>query len=93
MDKVFSTTNAQLKKSRARGLIISNGSRAKRILEMEIIIISLMAINLYFLINPMLAQTNSTSPVRNSKKSMLSIFLTVNYVICLSDISLNWKII
>lgn len=35
MDKVFSTTNTQLKKLRARGLIISNGSRAKRILEME----------------------------------------------------------
>lgn len=56
-------------------------------LKWKIIIISLMAINLYFLINPMLAQTNSTSPVRNSKKSMHSIFLTVNYVICLSDIS------
>lgn len=35
MDKTFSTTNTQLGKLRARGMEISNGSRAKRILEME----------------------------------------------------------
>ncbi|MDD2363002.1 MAG: Abi family protein, partial [Oscillospiraceae bacterium] len=35
MDKKFSTTNSQLRKLRSRGLIIPNGSRAKRILEME----------------------------------------------------------
>ena len=35
MNKTFSTTNSQLRKLRSRGLIISNGSRAKRILEME----------------------------------------------------------
>ena len=35
MDKTFSSTNAQLRKLRTRGMIISNGSRAKRIIEME----------------------------------------------------------
>lgn len=35
MAKTFSTTNAQLRKLRSRGLVIANGSRAKRILEME----------------------------------------------------------
>ena len=35
MDKTFSTTNAQLRKLRARGMVISNGSRTKRIIEME----------------------------------------------------------
>lgn len=35
MDKTFSTTNAQLKKLRARGLLISNDNDTKRILEME----------------------------------------------------------
>lgn len=33
--KVYTTTNTQLRKLRSRGLIIQNGSRAKRILEME----------------------------------------------------------
>lgn len=35
MDKKFSTTNSQLRKLRSRGLIIPNGSRVKKILEME----------------------------------------------------------
>ena len=35
MDKVFATTNAQLRKLRKRGLEIKNGSRAKNILEKE----------------------------------------------------------
>lgn len=35
MEKKYSTTNVQLRKLRSRGLIISNGSRAKRIIEME----------------------------------------------------------
>ena len=35
MDKIFSTTNKQLRQLRARGMVISNGSRAKRIIEME----------------------------------------------------------
>ena len=35
MDKTFSTTNTQLRKLRKRGMLISNGSRAKRIIEME----------------------------------------------------------
>ena len=35
MDKKFTTTNTQLRKLRARGMTIKNGSRAKRILEME----------------------------------------------------------
>lgn len=35
MNKKFSTTNSQLRKLRARGMIIRNGSRAKHIIEME----------------------------------------------------------
>ena len=35
MEKVFLSTNQQLKILRARGLVIANGSRAKRIIEME----------------------------------------------------------
>lgn len=35
MDKTFSTTNKQLRQLRARGMVISNGSRAKKIIEME----------------------------------------------------------
>lgn len=35
MGKVFTTTNAQLKKLRAKGMAISNGSRAKKIIELE----------------------------------------------------------
>lgn len=35
MDKTFTSTNAQLRKLRSRGMIISNGSKAKRIIEME----------------------------------------------------------
>lgn len=35
MDKTFSATNAQLRLLRSRGMVISNGSRAKRIIEME----------------------------------------------------------
>ena len=35
MDKIFSTTNKQLRQLRTRGMVISNGSRAKRIIEME----------------------------------------------------------
>ena len=35
MDKIFSTTNTQLRKLRKRGMIISNSSCAKRIIEME----------------------------------------------------------
>ena len=35
MDKTFSTTNKQLRQLRARGMLISNGSRAKKIIEME----------------------------------------------------------
>lgn len=35
MDKKFCSTNNQLKKLRSRGLLIKNGSRAKRILEKE----------------------------------------------------------
>ena len=33
--RFFSTTNKQLRQLRARGMVISNGSRAKRIIEME----------------------------------------------------------
>jgi abortive infection bacteriophage resistance protein len=35
MDKTFTSTNAQLRKLRSRGMVISNGSKAKRIIEME----------------------------------------------------------
>lgn len=35
MDKIYSSTNSQLRKLRSRGMIISNGSRAKRIIELE----------------------------------------------------------
>ena len=35
MDKKFTTTNTQLRKLRSRGLVITNGSRAKRIIEKE----------------------------------------------------------
>lgn len=35
MEKTFSTTNAQLRKLRTRGLVIVNGGKAKRIIEME----------------------------------------------------------
>lgn len=35
MDKKFSSTNSQLRKLRSRGLIISNGSKAKHIIELE----------------------------------------------------------
>lgn len=35
MDKKFSTTNSQLRILRSRGLVINNGSRAKRIIEFE----------------------------------------------------------
>lgn len=35
MAKTFSSTNSQLRKLRSRGMIISNGSRAKRIIELE----------------------------------------------------------
>ena len=35
MDKKFTTTNAQLRKLRSRGLVITNGSRAKGIIEKE----------------------------------------------------------
>ena len=35
MDKTFSTTNKQLRQLRARGMVIANGSRAKKIIEME----------------------------------------------------------
>ena len=35
MDKKFTTTNAQLRKLRSRGLVIANGSRAKGIIEKE----------------------------------------------------------
>ena len=34
MDKIYKTTNSQMKKLRSRGLAIS-GSRAKKIIEME----------------------------------------------------------
>lgn len=35
MDKKFTTTNTQLRKLRSRGLVITNGSRAKKIIEKE----------------------------------------------------------
>lgn len=35
MEKTFSTTNAQMRKLRTRGMIITNGSRTKHIIEME----------------------------------------------------------
>ena len=35
MDKIYSSTNSQLRKLRDRGMNISNGSRAKRIIELE----------------------------------------------------------
>lgn len=35
MAKTFSSTNSQLRKLRSRGMVISNGSRAKRIIELE----------------------------------------------------------
>ncbi len=35
MDKIYTTTNTQLRKLRSRGLIIKNGSRAKSIIEKE----------------------------------------------------------
>ncbi|MCH5349849.1 MAG: Abi family protein [Oscillospiraceae bacterium] len=35
MNKVFSTTNSQLRKLRSRGLIIRDGSRVKKIIELE----------------------------------------------------------
>ncbi len=35
MDKKFSTTDSQLRKLRTRGMLIQNGSRAKRIIELE----------------------------------------------------------
>jgi abortive infection bacteriophage resistance protein len=35
VNKTFSTTNSQLRKLRSRGLVINNGSRAKKIIEME----------------------------------------------------------
>lgn len=35
MDKKFSTTNMQLRTLRTRGMVISNGSRAKKIIELE----------------------------------------------------------
>lgn len=35
VEKIFSTTSAQLEKLRARGMVISDDSRAKRTIEME----------------------------------------------------------
>lgn len=35
MDKTFSTTNTQLRQLRTRGMVIPNGSRVKKIIEME----------------------------------------------------------
>ena len=35
MDKTFLTTNKQLRQLRARGMVISNGGRTKKIIEME----------------------------------------------------------
>lgn len=86
MDKTFTSTNAQLRKLRSRGMVISNGSKAKRIIEME---------NYYNLINGykrLFLDPSYSGPDEAylpGTKYMRFIYSTESFVISLCDIS--WK--
>ena len=84
MDKIFSTTNKQLRQLRTRGMVISNGSRAKRIIEMENYYNLIMDTKVFFWTEAILGRMKPICPEPGLRKSMHSIYLIESLEIFLS---------
>lgn len=91
MDKKFSTTNMQLRTLRTRGMVISNGSRAKKIIELENYYNLINGYKGLFLDRAIPVPMKPICPVQNLMRSTLSICLTASCGIFLSAIFLRSK--